>query len=187
MNRPEYMKVLLKYFPDDIIKKYDLNKKVSHDDYVYIKIKKGMYGLKQAAVLAYNQLVAQLQPFGYCPSKHTGGMWGHESRPTRFCLCVDDFGIKSFSLDDTNHLLNALLSTYKISVDLTGSNYCGLKLNWDYYKGFVNISMPGYISKLLHKPQHKIKNIRNTHHINGHNLHSAKNDNTPKTNRIYLF
>ena len=105
MSRPEYMKVLIKYFPDDIIKKYDLNKKVASDGYVYIKINKGMYSLKQAAILAYDQLVKKLKPFGYYPAPHTSGLWKHESRKTRFCLCVDDFGIKSFSQNDTDHLL----------------------------------------------------------------------------------
>ena len=117
------MKVLLKYFPADIIEKYELNKKVATDGYVYIKIKKGMYGLKQAAILAYSQLVTKLQPFGYFPSKHTSGLLEHQSRPTRFCLCVNDCGIKTFSSDDTNHLLNALRSVYKISVDMSGSHY----------------------------------------------------------------
>ena len=154
MHRPEYMKVLLKYFPADIVKKYDLLKKVSKDGYVYIRIKKGMYGLKQAAKLAFDQLVQKLKPFGYSPAPNTSGIWVHDTRPTRFCLCVDDFGIKSFSQKDTDHLLNALQSSYKISVDLTGSNYCGLRLDWNYEKGFIDISMPGYIKKLLHKLQH---------------------------------
>ena len=157
MQRPEYMKVHIRYFPQEIISKYNLNDKVTDDNHIYIKIKKGMYGLKQAAVLAYNQLVEKLKPFGYFPSKNTSGMWEHETRKTRFCLCVDDFGIKSFSTEDTNHLLNALRATYKISVDMTGEHYCGLKLNWNYNDGYVDISMPGYIPKLLHKLQHVIK------------------------------
>ena len=53
MEQPEYMKVELKYFPADIIQRYELNKIVHKDRNVYIKIINGMYGLKQAAVLAY--------------------------------------------------------------------------------------------------------------------------------------
>ena len=45
MDRPEYMKVLLKYFPTDIQEKYNLKEKVTSTGYVYIKIKKGMYGM----------------------------------------------------------------------------------------------------------------------------------------------
>ena len=157
MSRPEYMKVHIKHFPKDIVEKYNLNNKVSKDGYIYIQIKKGMYGLKQAAVLAYNQLVSKLKIHGYFPSPHTNGIWEHKTRKTRFCLCVDDFGIKSYSHDDTQHLINALKSNYTISVDMSGTHYCGLTLDWNYQENHVDISMPGYITKLLHKLQHQIK------------------------------
>ena len=53
MTQPEYMKVPMKYFPEDIINFYKL-KEIEHDDnYIYIKIIRGMYGLKQAALLAH--------------------------------------------------------------------------------------------------------------------------------------
>ena len=107
MKEPEYMKIALKYFPKDIIKRYKFMKKVDND-YIYIRIKKGMYGLKQAAVLAYDQLVEHLQPFGYHPIPHTTGMWKHKTRKTIFCLCVDDFGVKYYSNDDIDHLISAL-------------------------------------------------------------------------------
>ena len=31
----------------------------------------------------------------------------------------------------------------------TGSSYCGLTLKWDFINKHVDISMPGYIDKLL--------------------------------------
>ena len=91
-------------------------------NYVYIKIIKGMYGLKQAAILAYNQLVKVLVTFGYYPEPHTTGIWSHSTLKTKFCLCVDDFGIKCFSRTNANHLLSALKSKYHISVDWDGTN-----------------------------------------------------------------
>ena len=63
MDKPEYMKVKLKHIPEDIRLKYNLYDKVTADDYIFLKIKKGMYGLKQAAILAYNNLQANLHPF----------------------------------------------------------------------------------------------------------------------------
>ena len=39
MQRPEYMKVRLKYFPDDIIQQYTVND-LAHNGHIYIKIKK---------------------------------------------------------------------------------------------------------------------------------------------------
>ena len=66
MERPEYMKIHISKFPPDIIEFYNLNKLVTNDGYVYVKIKKGMYGLKQAAILAYDHVVCLLTPEG-CP------------------------------------------------------------------------------------------------------------------------
>ena len=153
MNRPEYMKIPYKYFPDDIIKKYNLQNKVSNG-YIYIKIKKGMYGLKQAALLAYNKLVQHLAPHGYRPVPHSLGLWTHDTRPTSFCLCVDDFGIKYFTKNDANHLLDILKKSFKISTDWEGKNYCGLTIDWNYDDNYADISMPGYIDRVLHRFQH---------------------------------
>ena len=64
MKTPEYMKVHLKYFPKNIIQQYALNE-LTHNGYIYIKIKKGMYGLKQASVLVYQNLTKLLIYGGY--------------------------------------------------------------------------------------------------------------------------
>ena len=42
-----------------------------------------------------------------------------------------------------------------VSTNWEGNHFCGLKLNWQYKDGYVNISIPGYINKVLHKSQHK--------------------------------
>ena len=108
MGRPEYMRIPIKVLPQDIIDRYSLLDLVDNQGYVYVKINKGMYGLKQAALLAYNKLVNHLAPFGYHPLPFSLGLWTHETRKTTFCLCVDDFGVKYFSLDDAEHLISAL-------------------------------------------------------------------------------
>ena len=59
------MRIYRKYLPLDIIHCYDLTKK-HNNYYIYCKIIKGMYGLKQAALLAYNYLKINLAPYGYC-------------------------------------------------------------------------------------------------------------------------
>ena len=114
-----------------------------------------MYGLKQAAILAYRHLVNCLAPHGYEPVPFTTGIWRHKTRRTKFCLCVDDFGVKYFNDDEKNHFLSSLRQHYKISVDEGGTNYCGFTIKWNYEKEYVDISMPGYIEKVLHKYQHK--------------------------------
>ena len=123
MKEPEYMRIAFKYFPQDIIRKYNLNSKVAQDDYVYIKIKRGMYGLKQAALLAHEQLIQNLEPHGYHPIPNTN-FWKHDTKPTIFCLYVDDFGVKCYSKADAEHLFLALKQYYRYTVDWKGTHFC---------------------------------------------------------------
>ena len=92
MAQAEYMKVQYKHIPEDIRQLYNLDKKVTNDNCIYIKIKKGMYGLKQAAVLAYNQLKTNLKPAGYTPIIGTVGMWQHDTRRTKFAFALTTSG-----------------------------------------------------------------------------------------------
>jgi hypothetical protein len=113
-----------------------------------------MYGLPQAGILANELLQRQLAPDGYRPTKHTHGLWMHDMRPIKFSLVVDDFGIKCVGREHAEHLKASIEKHYQISCDWKVSAHCGLKLDWDYKKKFVDFSMPGYIKASLHKFQH---------------------------------
>ena len=89
------------------MKKYNFMQKI-HNGYIYGRIKKGMYVLKQAAVLAFDSLKQNLKSFRYEPIPHTNGMYKHKTKNIKFCLCVDDFGIKYFNNDDAMYLITAL-------------------------------------------------------------------------------
>jgi hypothetical protein len=91
--RFEYMKMQLSRFPHDIIQKYNLNA-LAVDGWVHIKIRKGMYGLKQAELLANQLLQTRLAPFGYYPARHKPGLWLHKTRSISLTLVVDDFEAK---------------------------------------------------------------------------------------------
>jgi hypothetical protein len=93
LPRFEYMKMLLSHFPEEIIKKYNLNA-LAVNGWVYIKIRKGMYRLKQAGLLANQLFQTRLAPFGYYSARHTLGIWLHKTRPISFTLVVDDFTVK---------------------------------------------------------------------------------------------
>jgi hypothetical protein len=108
LPRFEYMKMLLSRFPEEIIQKYNL-KALAVDGWVYIEIRKGMYGLKQAGLLANQLLQTRLSPFGYYPARHTPGLWLHKTRPISFTLVVDDFAVKYVGKQHAEHLRNALL------------------------------------------------------------------------------
>ena len=154
MEGEEYMKVNYKYFPKDIRKRYDLANKVSSSGHIYIKMKMGMYGLKQAAILAYENLKQNLAQDRYKPVVGTVGMWQHKTRLTKFCICVDDFGIKYFSKDDVQHFLTSLKKQYKVTTDWEGQNYCGLTFDWQYKLGYVDVLMPGYVYNSLKQLGH---------------------------------
>jgi hypothetical protein len=150
LPRFEYMKMLLSRFPEDIVQKYNLNA-LAVDGWVYIEIRKGMYVLKQAGLLANQLLQNRLAPFGYCPARHTPGLWLHKTRSISFTLVVDDFTVKYMVKQHAEHLRNALLRTYELRMDWTSTVYSGMTLKWDYKKSTCNISMPCYVSNVLSK------------------------------------
>ena len=39
-------------------------------------------------------------------------------------------------------------------MDMDGRHFCGLTLDWNYKDGYVDISMPNYVNKKLHKFRH---------------------------------
>jgi len=57
MDRFEYMKMPLSIFPQSIIDQYDLTRN-ELNVFVYLEIRKAIYGLPQAGILA-NQLLQQ--------------------------------------------------------------------------------------------------------------------------------
>ena len=111
-----HRKIRLEVIPQEIIDQYNLHN-IACDDWVFIEIQKGMYGLPQAGILANNKLKAHLAKFGYYPTKFTPGLWKHESRRVTFALTVDDFFIKYTDAQDAQHLLDALKQQYTISED----------------------------------------------------------------------
>jgi hypothetical protein len=148
-----YMKMLLYRFPEETIQKYNLNA-LAVDGWVYIEIRKGMYGLRQAGLLANQLLQTRLAPFGYYTARHTPVLWLHQTRPISFTLVVDDFAVKYVGKQHAEHLRNALLRTYELTTDWTETVYSSITLKWDYKKRTCDISMPGYVSNVLSKFQH---------------------------------
>jgi hypothetical protein len=80
LPRFEYMKMLLSRLQEEIVKSYNLNA-IAVDGWMYIEIRKVMYGLKQVGLLANQLLQTRLAPFGYYPVRHIPGLWLHNTRP----------------------------------------------------------------------------------------------------------
>ena len=76
LDRYEYMKLPLSVFPEHIKRQYNLEKKAKNG-YVYVKIRRSIYGLPQAGKLANTALKEHLTPYGYFEVIHTPGLWRH--------------------------------------------------------------------------------------------------------------
>jgi hypothetical protein len=152
-----------------------------------VEIRKGIYGLPQAGILAKKLLDERLLDEGYYPAPNTPGLYLHRSRNISFTLWVDDFSIKWTNRDDADHLIQALSKHYKIKVDWSGTKYLGLTLKWDYTNRRVYLSMPGYIKRALERfahpkptrPQHSPHAWTAPHYGSGAQFEPDEIDTTP--------
>ena len=96
-------------------------------------------------MLAYQNISTLLKAGDYQPIIGSLGICKHKTRKTLFCLCVDDFGVKYYSKENVQHLHDTIAEQYTFKIDWSGNNFIGYKIDWNYEKGYVDISMPEYI------------------------------------------
>jgi hypothetical protein len=108
LHHPEFIRVKLSNMPDEEIEEYKLREKATINGSVYIKAKRGMYGLPQSRLLANKLLKKQLNKQGYQQSKSVPCLWKHDTRPIQFTLVVDNFGVKYKGKEHAQHLKNTL-------------------------------------------------------------------------------
>jgi hypothetical protein len=154
LHRPEFIRIKLSHIPNEVIEEYKLREKATKNGSIYIRAKRGMYGLPQAGLLANKLLEKRLNKHGYRQSKLVPGLWKHDTRLIQFTLVVDDFGVKYVGEEHAQHLKNTLEEHYKLTCDWTGTRYIGIALHWDYKKRQVHLSMPNYVKKALKQFQH---------------------------------
>ena len=102
-----------------------------------------MPGLKQAGKIANTHLTKHLEWYVYRSCPFTPSLWKHDSRPILFTLVVDDFGVKYVGKKHFQHLWDALGDLYDITINMTGSKYLGMTIEWNYEERHVDISIPG--------------------------------------------
>ena len=141
---------LPKYF----IKEYDLAPKVDQNVYVYIEIRRGMFGLPQAGLIAQQLLETRLNAKGYSQSTLVSVLWTHAWSPITFTLYMEGFGFKYVGKQQVNHLMSILSEHYTISHDWTGSRYLGMDIDWDFTNCEAHISMLSYIREALKRFHH---------------------------------
>jgi hypothetical protein len=145
MKRYKYMRFKITDIPDELIQEYNLVKLVSPDGYVYCEIRKDMYGLPQAGLIVQEFLQERLAKKGYHQSKIIPGLWTHKTQPITFTLVVDNFAIKYVRQEDADHLINAIKTYYKCTVNEEAAKYIELTMEWDYKHQKAHIHMPDYL------------------------------------------
>jgi hypothetical protein len=123
----EYMRIPLSYFPTWTVEQYNLIER-AYKGYMYIEMRRAMWGLPQAGILANKCLWRKLAPFGYTECVNTPGLWKHETQPNLFTLIVNNFGVKYVSKNDVDHLIASIETIYTLTEDWTGNLYCGITL-----------------------------------------------------------
>ena len=153
MAQYKYMILALACISDEIIEHYSLRTLIS-EGWVYLEIRKGMPGLKQAGRISNDRLKAHLAHFGFAPVPRTLALWKHTTKPIIFSLVVDNFGVQYIGKENADHLIQTLQKIYIISIDWTGYLFYRLTIDWDYAEHTYDISMPKYIQTALLKFQH---------------------------------
>ena len=70
---------------------------------------------------------------------------------TDFALVVDDFGVNYLNKLSAQHLIDTLQKLYVITIDWMVSKYLGFSITFDYEQHTVDISIPGYIDRVLQR------------------------------------
>ena len=65
------------------------------------------------------------------------------------------FGIKCYNKTDVDHLLDKIRNIYNYTSDWDIKYYFVMTFDWNYDKGYVDISMPRYVEKSLQRLQYK--------------------------------
>ncbi len=69
------MKLKMMDIPEEIKREYKLQELATPEGYIYCEIRKGMYGLPQAGIIAQELLEERLAKYGYHQSKIIPGFW----------------------------------------------------------------------------------------------------------------
>jgi len=148
MDRPEYIRIPLRFLSDASLDKHNLRTYISNKSILF-EVNKTMYGLPQAGRLAQDALLAQLAQHGYHQTQ-TSMLFRHTDNGTTFSLVVDDFGVKYTNRAGAQHLIDTLQNSgYELSIDWEGRKYLGFQLDFATDRLSVALSLPGYIDKVL--------------------------------------
>ena len=79
LESPEHMKICISLITPEIIKECNAMKHADKDGFVHFGITGAVCGLKVSGHRANQDLIKNLAPFGYYPSRRTPGLWHHKT------------------------------------------------------------------------------------------------------------
>ena len=151
LEKPEYMRIPINYFPIESQRQFDTNKFINKtNNTVIVEVTGSLYGLPQAAKVSYDDLLPLLINNNFQLTT-TPCVFKHKTRNIQFALIVDDFGVKYTNIDDAMFLIHVLQTKYKIAIDWSGTLFIGLTIHHDRVNRTLTISMPGYVQRLLQR------------------------------------
>lgn len=148
MDRPEFVRIPLKFIPQATIDKHKLASFIERGAVIF-QVNRTMYGLPQSAILCQRALVEHLASHGYIQCTNTPCVFKHVNNSAVFTLVVDDFLVKYKQKEDAEHLFAALREKYKLKVNWAGDKYLGMNINFAPDGRSVKLSMDGYVAKVL--------------------------------------
>jgi hypothetical protein len=113
------------------------------------KLSAAYTGYQKYGVLFNKLLKERLKKHDHVEVNHTSGLFKYPNQTVWFTLIVDDVGITYICKYTTLHLTNILKSHDDMETDWTGGLYYGIILKWKYDQGYVDLSMPSYVKKIV--------------------------------------
>ena len=165
--RPEFMRVPASRFSHDMRNKYRLHDFI-HEGYILFQVNGNIWGIPGAGLIANTDLVAHLLVDGWTEDPDIPCLFHKIGTDIWFVLVVDDTGI-SYNADKPDELaaLFAHLQTkYPMKIDMSGSKFLGIQLDWNYDKNYLDRSSPSVWPDLFARfcPDGKPKSARSPGH-----------------------
>ena len=148
LDREEYLWIPTKHMTAKTMNEFNLYQYVS-DGKILFRVDGSMYGHPAAGRIAQTAFKALVKAHGYHEHPDVPCLFTHSTRPTSFTLIVDDLGIKIFSENDLQHLIDTIKVKWDVKVDRTGAKYNGVRLTWDYKNNTLITDIPNYVAESL--------------------------------------
>ena len=152
LQRPEYLWIPTKHMMANTLDAFGLHTYISNDKILF-EVNGSMYGHPAAGRIAQTDFKALVKSNDYYEHPDVPCLFLHRTRPTSFTLIVDDLGIKIFSENDLQHLIDTIKTKWDVKVDRTGAKYNGIRLLWDYDNRTLITDIPNYVKEGLAKLQ----------------------------------